>query len=158
MTTIILLAIAAMLTLERFGPGSSVGGPMSMLLVLVLIILGVTAHEAKSRERDEMRRGICIVVSIIGGVAAFILIALSIDAIEPYLPIEGPLDSSEDPVKYALVAATAIVVVLGSWLPLRAMNRLRSHEKAAPGLRCSAVHHTGSVPPSAVEPRRRRHD
>lgn len=159
MTTIILLAIAAMLTLERFGPSSSVGGPMCMLLVLALIVRGVTAHEAKSSEGDEMHRGTCMVVSAIGGFAAFILFVLSTDLIEPYLPTDGPLDSSEDPAKYALVAASAIVMVLGSWLPLRAMNRWRSDRKKQQPRNDGAVQSTAvAVAASAVEPRQRRHD
>ncbi|MBW7973249.1 hypothetical protein [Bradyrhizobium sp. BR 10289] len=127
MTTIMLLAVAAWLLLERFGPGSNVAAWMSMLLILVLTVLGVMDHEAKSNTHGMKRRGVCILVSTIGGFVAFIAFMLSTDLMEPYLPLDGPLDTSDGPVKYAVVAANAVAMVLGSWLPLRAMRLWREH-------------------------------
>jgi len=47
------------------------------------------------------------------------------EAMLPYLHLEGSLASSQHPLKFVLVAAIAICMVLGSWLPLWAVNRLR---------------------------------
>ncbi|WP_342730098.1 hypothetical protein [Bradyrhizobium sp. B117] len=133
MTSIILHAIAAMLLEERFGPASGVGGVTTVMAILVLIAWAVAAHEARSGPRGVVNWIVSIIASVIGGLAALIFISFAIDMMLPFLPIEGSIDSSEHPVKYVLVAATAILVVLGSWIPLRATRRL-DKEKAAPDI------------------------
>ena len=133
MTSIILHAIAAMLLEERFGPASGVGGVTTVMAILVLIVWAVAAHEARSGPRGVVNWIVSIIASVIGGLAALTFISFAIDMMLPYLPIEGSIDSSEHPVKYVLVAATAILVVLGSWIPLRATRRF-AKENPPPGL------------------------
>ncbi|MCK1477712.1 hypothetical protein IVB27_23620 [Bradyrhizobium sp. 197] len=53
------------------------------------------------------------------------LIGMAMEAMLPYLHLEGSLASSQHPLKYALVIAIAIVMVLGSWMPIWAVNRFR---------------------------------
>ena len=125
MKTITLLAVAAMLLLEAFGPTSSVGGSMSFMLVFVVVTLAVAIYEAWSNERGVMGWIVNLFASIVGGLTAVALIGMGMEAVLPYLRLEGSLASSQHPLNYAVVAIIAILMVLGSWLPLRVLNRLR---------------------------------
>jgi hypothetical protein len=122
---ITLLAVAAMLLVEIFGPKASVGGSMSFMLVFVLVVLAVAIYEAWSNKRGAMGWIVNLFASIIGGLVAVALIGMGMEALLPHLHLEGSLASSQHPLKYVLVAAIAIVMVLGSWMPLWAVNRLR---------------------------------
>lgn len=125
MKAITLLAVAAMLLVEIFGPKASVGGSMSFMLVFVLVVLAVAIYEAWSNKRGAMGWIVNLFASIIGGLVAVALIGMGMEALLPHLHLEGSLASSQHPLKYVLVAAIAIVMVLGSWMPLWAVNRLR---------------------------------
>jgi hypothetical protein len=122
---ITLLAVAAMLLVEIFGPKASVGGSMSFMLVFVLVVLAVAIYEAWSNKRGAMGWIVNLFASIIGGLVAVALIGMGMEALLPHLHLEGSLASSQHPLKYVLVAAIAIGMVLGSWMPLWAVNRLR---------------------------------
>jgi hypothetical protein len=122
---ITLLAVAAMLLVEIFGPQASVGGSMSFMLVFVLVVLAVAIYEAWSNKRGVMGWIVNLFASIIGGLVAVALIGMGMEALLPHLHLEGSLASSQHPLKYVLVAAIAIVMVLGSWMSLWAVNRLR---------------------------------
>ncbi|TFV72126.1 hypothetical protein E4K64_25340 [Bradyrhizobium frederickii] len=125
MKTITLLAVAAMLLLEVFGPTSSVGGSMSFMLVFVVVMLAVAIYEAWSTKRGVMGWIVNLFASIVGGLTAVALIGMAMEAVLPYLRLEGSLASSQHPLKYVVVAAMAIFMVLGSWIPLLVLNRLR---------------------------------
>ncbi|MDH2357420.1 hypothetical protein QCM77_41055 [Bradyrhizobium sp. SSUT18] len=125
MKTITLLAVAVMLLVEIFGPTSSVGGSMSFMLIFVLVVLTVAIYEAWSNKRGAIGWIVNIFAAAFGGLVAVALIGMAMDAMLPYLHLEGSLASSQHPLKYVVVAAIAIVMVLGSWMPLWAVNRLR---------------------------------
>lgn len=114
-----------MLLVEIFGPKASVGGSMSFMLVFVLVVLAVAIYEAWSNKRGAMGWIVNLFASITGGLVAVALIGMGMEALLPHLHLEGSLASSQHPLKYVLVAAIAIVMVLGSWMPLWAVNRLR---------------------------------
>ncbi|MCK1346322.1 hypothetical protein IVB25_20110 [Bradyrhizobium sp. 193] len=125
MKAITLLAVAAMLLVEIFGSKASVGGSMSFMLVFVLVMLAVAIYEAWSNERGAIGWIVNLLASAVGGLVAVALIGMAVEAMLPYLHLEGSLASSQHPLKYVLVAAIAICMVLGSWLPLLAVNRFR---------------------------------
>jgi len=125
MKTITLLAVAAMLLLEVFGPTSSVGGSMSFMLVFVVVTLAVAIDEAWSNRRGVLGWIVNLLASIIGGLTTIALVGMGMEAILPYLHLEGSLASSQQPLKYVVVAVIAILMVAGSWIPLQIVNRLR---------------------------------
>lgn len=125
MKAIILLAMAAMLLVEIFGPKESVGGSMTFMLVFVLVVLSVAIHEAWSQARGAGGWIVNLFASAVGGLFAIALIGMAMEAMLPHLHLEGSLASSQQPLKYGLVAAMALFMVLGSWLPLQLVNRLR---------------------------------
>jgi len=125
MKTITLLAVAAMLLLEVFGPTSSVGGSMSFMLVFVVVTLAVAIYEAWSNRRGVLGWIVNLLASIIGGLTTIALVGMGMEAILPYLHLEGSLASSQQLLKYVVVAVIAILMVAGSWIPLQIVNRLR---------------------------------
>ncbi len=125
MKTITLLAVAAMLLLEIFGPTSSVGGSMSFMLVFVVVTLAVPIEEAWSNRRGAIGWIVNLFASVLGGLTAIALIGMAMEAILPQLHLEGSLASSQHPLKYVVVAVIAIMMVAGSWIPLQLVNRLR---------------------------------
>ena len=125
MKTITLLAVAAMLLLEAFGPTSSVGGSMSFMLVFVVVMLAVAIYEAWSNGRGAIGWIVNVLVCAFGALVAIALVGMAMDLVLPYLHLEGSLASSQNPLKYVVVAAVAIIMVLGSWIPLQVLNRLR---------------------------------
>ena len=129
MRTITLLAVAAILLLEVFGPRSSVGGSMGFMLVFFVVILAVAIYEAWSNGRGAIGWIVNIVASVVGGLTAIALIGMALETILPYLHLEGSLASSQHPLKYVVVTVIAILMVLGSWIPLRIVNRLRDELK-----------------------------
>ena len=129
MRTITLLAVAAMLLLEVFGPRSSVGGSMGFMLVFFVVILAVAIYEAWANGRGAIGWIVNIVASVVGGLTAIALIGMGLETILPYLHLEGSLASSQHPLKYVVVTVIAILMVLGSWIPLRIVNRLRDELK-----------------------------
>lgn len=125
MKAITLLAVAAMLLVETFGTKASVGGSMSFMLVFVLVVLAVAIYEAWSHQRGATGWIANLFASLLGGLVAVALIGMGMEALLPHLHLEGSLASSQHPLKYVLVAAIAICMVLGSWMPLWAVNRFR---------------------------------
>ncbi|MFB6417085.1 MULTISPECIES: hypothetical protein [Bradyrhizobium] len=125
MKTITLLAVAVMLLLEIFGPTSSVGGSMTFMLVFVVVILAVAIYEAWLNRRGTIGWIVNVLVCAFGALVAIALVGMAMDSGLPYLHLEGSLASSQHPLKYAVVAAVALLIVLGSWIPLQIVNRLR---------------------------------
>lgn len=125
MKTITLLAVAAMLLVDILGSKSSVGGSMNFMLIFVLVMLSVAIYEAWSNKRGAIGWIVNLFASAVGGLVAVAVIGMAMEAMLPHLHLEGSLASSQHPLKYVLVAAIAICMVLGSWTPLWAVNRLR---------------------------------
>lgn len=125
MKTITVLAVIAMFVLEVAGPASSVGGSLSFMLVLVAVVLAVAIHEAWSNRRGAFGWIVNIFVSAFGALLAVALIGIAMEAMLPHLHLEGPFASWQNPLKYLAVAAIAILMVWGSWIPLWIANRFR---------------------------------
>ena len=70
MKAITLAAVLAMLLVGLLGSESSVGGPMTLVLVAFLIMLAVGIYEAWSNGRGPAGWVLNIVLSVIGGIMA----------------------------------------------------------------------------------------
>jgi hypothetical protein len=122
---ITLIAVMAMLLLSVAMPTSSVGGPLTIMLILFLVMLAVAIHEAWLKKRGAPGWIVNIVVAVIGGFVVVIFAGMAMEAILPHLHLEGSLASSQHPLLYVLSAALAILTVLGSWIMLQIVNRFR---------------------------------
>ena len=125
MKIITLLAVMATLLLSVAMPNSSVGGPLTIMLILFLVMLAVGIHEAWLKKRGALGWIVNIVVSVIGGFVAVGFAGMAMETILPHLHLEGSLASSQHPLLYISLAAMAILTVLGSWIMLQIVNRFR---------------------------------
>jgi uncharacterized membrane protein YeaQ/YmgE (transglycosylase-associated protein family) len=119
--TIALLSVAALLLVELSGamPRSSVGGPLTIMLIMVIAMLAVGIHEAWTKKRGPLGWIASIVASVIGGFVAASLVGMVMDMIRPHLHLNGSLASSQHPLLYISLAGMAILTVLGSWITLQ---------------------------------------
>lgn len=125
MKTIALLAVLAMILQGLLGTTSSVGGPLTIMLILFLTMLAVGIYEAWLNKRGALGWIVNIVASVVGGLVVTIFIGMAMESILPYLHLEGSLASSQHPLLYVLLAGMAILTVLGSSVTLRIANRFR---------------------------------
>ena len=125
MKTIALLAVLAMILQGLLGTTSSVGGPLTIMLILFLTMLAVGIYEAWLNKRGALGWIVNIVASVVGGLVVTIFIGIAMESILPYLHLEGSLASSQHPLLYVLLAGMAILTVLGSSVTLRIANRFR---------------------------------
>ena len=125
MKAITLLAVLAMLLVGFIGSESSVGGPMTLVLVAFLIMLAVGIYEAWSNGRGPAGWVLNIVLSVIGGIIAVSLTGMAMEEIISKIHFEGRLASSHHPMRYIAEVAMAVFTVLGSWIPLQIANRFR---------------------------------
>lgn len=126
MKTITLLTVVAMLLMEIIGPKSSVGGSMGFMIVFVAVMLTVAVYEAWSNNRGAFGWIVNIVCSIFGGLTAIAVIGMGMEAMLLQLHLEGTFASWQHPMKYGMVVVIAILMVIGSWLPLQIANRFRA--------------------------------
>ena len=124
MKIIALVAVAAVLLVDVFGSKSSVGGPMTDLLVSVLIMLAVGIYESWSRGRGPVAWAVNIALAVVGGVAALSLFGMAIEAVMTAIRFEGKLATSHHPLRYLADFAMPLVTMLGSWIPLQIANRI----------------------------------
>jgi hypothetical protein len=127
MKTITLIGIIGILLFDFAGaiPNSSVGGPLTLLLIFFLAMLAVGLHEAWSNKRGVPGWVVSFVCSVIGGFLAVTIGGLVMDAILPLLELNGPLAPSQHPVRYVFSAGMMVLTLLGSWGALQIVNRFR---------------------------------
>ena len=125
--TIALLAVMAILFLELSGaiPQSSVGGPLTILMILFLAMLAVGLYEAWLKRRGPLGWIVNIIASVIGGLLAASFGSMIMEMTLSLLHFEGSLASSKHPLLYISIAGMAILTVLGSWITLQIVNRFR---------------------------------
>jgi uncharacterized membrane protein YeaQ/YmgE (transglycosylase-associated protein family) len=119
--TIALLSVAALLLVELSGamPRSSVGGPLTIMLIMLIAMLAVGIHDAWTKKRGPLGWIASIIASVIGGFVAASLVGMVMDMIRPHLHLNGSLVSSQHPLLYISLAGMAILTVLGSWITLQ---------------------------------------
>jgi hypothetical protein len=122
--TITLLAVAAMLLQAAFGTTSSVGGPMTILLILFITMLAVGIHEAWSNRRGVLGWIVTMVASIIGCFLAASVIGMGMDEMLSLMHFEGVLAKSNHPMLYILSACEGGLTVLGCWIAIQIVNRI----------------------------------
>jgi len=116
---ITLIAVMAMLLLSVAMPTSSVGGPLTIMLIMLIAMLAVGIHDAWTKKRGPLGWIASIVAAVIGGFVAASLVSLVMDMIRPHLHLNGSLASSQHPLLYIALAGMAILTVLGSWITLQ---------------------------------------
>lgn len=127
MWIIMLITVAGVLLLDLTGaiPQSSVGGPMTIFFAAVLAMLAYGIYEAWSNKRGVLGWIVSIVGSFFGGIVAGLVGAEIMDLVLPHLHLDGPLATSQHPLRYILPAVMMLFMLSGSWVALRIVNRFR---------------------------------
>ncbi len=127
------IAVIAIVLLQLSGavPQSSVGGPMTLAVVFLGAALAVGIHEAWTNKRGVLGWIVNIVVSLVGGFLAaevgnliFPLILMLLNSLG-LLNLVGSLAATGGPLLYVSLAGMMLLMLLGSWIALRFVNRWR---------------------------------
>lgn len=119
MKTITLFTVIAMLLVDVFGPKSSVGGPMTDLLVVFIAMLAVGIYEAWLKNRGPLGWIVSIVASVIGGFVAVSFAGMVMETILTSIHFQGKLATSQHPMRYISEVGMAMFTVSGSWITLQ---------------------------------------
>jgi hypothetical protein len=127
MRIIILIAVIAMLLLELSDavPKSSVGGPMTMMMIVFLAVLVLGLYEAWSQKRGAMGWIVSIVAAVVGGFIGSVVASVILGMVLSYLSLGVPLVETQHPVRYIASAGMMLLALLGSWTALQIVNRSR---------------------------------
>ncbi len=127
MKYITLIAVAAILLLQLTGavPQSSVGGPMTLALVFLLAALAVGIHEAWSNKRGVVGWIVSIVAALVGAFLAVSLGGMFMETMLQYANLQGSLAETQHPLLYLASVGMMLFTLLGSWIALWIVNRMR---------------------------------
>jgi hypothetical protein len=131
------IAVLAIMLLQFSGavPQSSVGGPLTLALVFFAATLAVGIHEAWTNKRGVLGWIVNIPVSLVGGFLAAeignilvlpILMLLDLTGLLAAMGnLNGSLAATGGPLLYVSLAAMMLLMLLGSWIALKLVNRWR---------------------------------
>jgi hypothetical protein len=127
MKIIILVAVIAILLLELSDalPKSSVGGPMTMMMIVFLAVLALGLYEAWSQKRGVLGWIVNIVVSVVGGFVGASVASVILGMVLSTLNLGVPLVETQHPVRYIASAGMMLLALLGVWVALQIVNRFR---------------------------------
>lgn len=127
------IAVIAIILLQFSGavPQSSVGGPLTLALVFFAAALAVGIHEAWTNKRGVLGWIVNIPVSLVGGFLAaevgnlIIPLTLMLANVLNLVKLDGSLAATGGPLLYVTLAGMMLLMLLGSWIALRIVNRWR---------------------------------
>lgn len=124
MVYIAVIGVAAILLLQATGmiPLSSVGGPLTIGAVILLIILAVAIHEAWSQRRGPLGWIVNLVVAFVGGMLGAQLGGFVASMI---LPSSGSLAAAGGVVFSIALVVSVLSAVAGAWAAIQLVNRWR---------------------------------
>ncbi|MBC7831729.1 MAG: hypothetical protein H7Y62_06900 [Hyphomicrobium sp.] len=127
MKYIALIAVITLLALELSGsiPQSSVGGPMTIALVFFIAALTVGIREAWLNKRGVLGWIVSIVASLVGAFVGAEIGGLVFGTIQGLLNVEGALAETRHPLLYVSMVGMVLFGLLGSWIALRIVDRMR---------------------------------
>ena len=125
MKTITLITVLALIAQDLWGTQSSVGGSLTILLILVIAIVAVGIHDAWAHRRGVLGWLASLGAAIVGGTAGMVGSGMAFEAIIPYLHLNGSLASSQHPMLYIASAGSAMITVFGCWVALQLVDLLR---------------------------------
>jgi hypothetical protein len=127
MRIIILIAVAAMLLLELTDalPKSSVGGPMTMLFMVLLALLAAGLYDAWSQRRGVGGWVASIVAALVGGLFGSVVASAILGSVLSQLNLGEPLANSDHPLRYVASAGMMLLALLGAWIALQIASRWR---------------------------------
>ena len=125
MRTIIVIAVMAMVLIDLGDalPKSSVGGPMTMMMIVMLAVLALGVYDAWSQKRGVGGWVKSIFAAVVGGFIGSSVASAILGTILSYLNLGVPLVESQHPLRYIASAGMMLLAMLGAWLALQFVGR-----------------------------------
>jgi hypothetical protein len=117
-TVVLLLATGAV-------PQSSVGGAMTLVLVFLLAALAVGIYDAWANKRGALGWIVSIVAALAGAFLGAGAGSMGMEKIFMHTHMEGSLAATGGVALYAAAAGMMLLTLLGSWIALWLVNRMR---------------------------------
>lgn len=126
MPYITLIAIVAVVLFDFIGaiPNSSVGGPLTLMLIVFVAMVAMGIADAWSHRRGVLGWIVSLVTAIVGGFAGATVAGMVMEFIIPSLQLDGSLAEWQHPFRYLGSAGMMILVLFGSRLGLWLVNRV----------------------------------
>jgi hypothetical protein len=121
------IAVIGIVLLQLSGavPTASVGGPLTIALAFIAGAAAVAIHEAWSKQRGVLGWIANIVLALGGGFVGAGAGSMALEALLTQMHFQGSLAASGHPLLYASLAGEMLLTVLGAWVALWLVNRLR---------------------------------
>ena len=125
MRIIIVVAVMAMVLIDVSDalPRSSVGGPMTMMMIVLLAVLALGLYDAWSQRRGVLGWIASIAAAVVGGFLGAAVASGILGTILSYLNLGVPLVESQHPLRYIASAGMMLLAMLGAWLALQFVGR-----------------------------------
>ena len=125
-----MIAIVALLYSDAV-PKGSVGGAMTMAIPFLLAAIAAGMHEAWTQKRGVIGWIVSIIAGTVGGILGSVAASFVVDALMSALAtsglvtLEGSLMETKHPLLFITSALMLAGTLLGSWLMLKLVNRMR---------------------------------
>ena len=125
MRTIIVIVVVAMVLIDVSDalPKSSVGGPMTMMMIVLLAVLALGIYDAWSQRRGVLGWIASIAAAVVGGFLGAAVASAILGTILSYLNLGVPLVESHHPLRYIASAGMMLLAMLGAWIALQLVGR-----------------------------------
>ena len=131
MRIIIVIAVVAMVLIDLSDalPKSSVGGPMTMMMIVMLAVVALGLYDAWSQRRGVLGWIASIAAAVVGGFLGAAVASGILGTMLSYLNLGVPLVESQHPLRYIASAGMMLLAMLGAWIALQFVGR--SERKAS---------------------------
>ncbi len=125
------LAVIAVILIQLSGavPQSSVGGPMTMMIIFLTAALALGIYDAWVMKRGVFGWIVSIIAALVGAIVAGLVGGTLMDTVMPIFAqvfdLRGSLAETGHPLLYITAAAMMLLILFGSWLALSLVNRMR---------------------------------
>jgi hypothetical protein len=125
MRTIIVIAVMAMVLIDLSDslPKSSVGGPMTMMMIVLLAVVTLGMYDAWSQKRGVLGWIASIAASVVGGFLGAAVASGILGSVLSYLSLGVPLAETQHPLRTIASAGMMLLAMLGAWIALQFVGR-----------------------------------
>ena len=121
--TVIAVMVMVLIDLSDAIPKSSVGGPMTMMMIVLLAVVALGLYDAWSQKRGVLGWIVSIVAAVVGGFLGAAVASGILGTMLSYLNLGVPLVESQHPLRYIASAGMMLLAMLGAWIALQFVGR-----------------------------------
>ena len=121
--TVIAVMVMVLIDLSDAIPKSSIGGPMTMMMIVLLAVVALGLYDAWSQKRGVLGWIVSIVAAVVGGFLGAAVASGILGTMLSYLNLGVPLVESQHPLRYIASAGMMLLAMLGAWIALQFVGR-----------------------------------